>query len=459
MGKKSAAKKQPKAAPAAQPADSGRRRFILIGAGTVAAASFGVVGAYRAGWLGSGGGPQSSVVRTAAGSNLSPITLPADYEGALRAVDEMVEHYARDLNNPSALIHAVRGSGRGFKLASGANAVDYLCSEFAAEREVNGRKYVYFKRSAEVHENSFLKTFLEAGVPMSQPVIAGGNRYTLADVAESGKALFRCDPRDIYRFDDNQYRYDNLYQAPKVDASGRPTSDMRGELVHEHLPWGLIAFSILMPPGSATWTNAWGEAVSLPAVIDSSLSEYEATCALGRQELSMGGMAPKAFRDEIKKYSCFGLHSVYAYLSCLRHGYAGNDLGGRMRQMLDLVTYRLKGDAEAIDQDYAQEGRGMPPQLIEAFRLRARVKLYGHAFEAINYARLHKLIEFTPSQDRRIQQGEQAFYQSIVGIRAIDWGMLRKSLGDKFISDIVIALGHAARAMKLLTPRNPDTAA
>ncbi|MBK8313532.1 MAG: hypothetical protein IPL01_05615 [Acidobacteria bacterium] len=127
--------------------------------------------------------------------------------------------------------------------------------------------------------------------------------------------------------------------------------------------------------------------------------------------------------------------------------------------MMDLVTYRLKSDAEAIDQDYAQEGKGMPPQLVDAFRLRALVKLYGHAFEAINYAKLHKLMAFSPSQERRIQQGEQAFYQNLVRLRSMDWAMMRKSLGDKFISDIVIALGHAARAMKLLTPRNPDTMA
>lgn len=38
----------------------------------------------------------------------------------------------------------------------------------------------------------------------------------------------------------------------------------------------------------------------------------------------------------------------------------------------------------------------------------------------------------------------------------MDWAMLRNRLGDKFISDIVIALGHAVRGMRLLTPDNPD---
>jgi hypothetical protein len=154
------------------------------------------------------------------------------------------------------------------------------------------------------------------------------------------------------------------------------------------------------------------------------------------------------------------LHSVYGFLACVKNGYVNDNLPDRVRRMMDLLTYRLKGDAEAIDQEYAEaaaQDRTTPPQLVEAFRLRARVKLFGHAFEAINYARLHKLVTFTPSQERRIQAGEQAFYDSLVKMRAADWETLRKRLGEKFVSDIVIALGHAARAMKLLTSQNPDT--
>ncbi len=458
MSKKKVVKKDREAT---HPEDTGRRKFILLGAGAIAAAGAGLAGAYRAGWFdrSESGKPPSG--RQSGGGNLAPVTLPADYPNALRAVNQMLEHYARELNNPSVLIHAVRGFGKGFKLADGTNAVDYLCSRFAADKEVNGKRYLYFTRAAEVHENSFLKTFLEAGVSQDQPVIAGGVRFTLDDLAESGKALFRCDPKDLFRYDANQYRYDTAYFPP------RQTADLRGELVHEHLPWGLIAFSILMPPESSRWTNAYGETIDLAQVADRGLAEYEATCALGRQEMERGEIAPKAFRDEIKKYSCFGLHSVYGFLSCLRHGYRKDNLAERAGQMLDLATYRLKSEAEAINQDYDQQ-QGYPPFVVEATRSRALVKFYGHAFEAINYAKLHRLTTLTAAQERRIQAGEQALYQTLVKMRALDWGELRKTVdqmmrapgqGDKFLSDVVIALGHAARAMKLLTPQNPDTIA
>jgi len=420
---------------AAASPDPGRRRLVLAGGGALAAAGAAFAG-YRAGWFGQSRERTTGAaapMAAGAGRGLAPATLPADAQNALRAANEMTEYYARDLDNASVLIHAVRGFGRNFARADGSKAVDHLCAKYAAEKEVGGKRYVYFTREAEVHENSFLKTFLEAGVSSDQPVLAGGNRYTLRDVGESAKALFRCDPENLRRYE--------------------------ADLAQEHLPWGLIAFSILAPPGQASWANAYGERIELPRVIDRGLADYEGACALGQAELERGEAEPKAFRDAIKKYSCFGLHSVYGFLSCLRHGYRGDGLPERARRMLDLTIYRMKGDAEAIDREYAAEGGGGPPHVVEAFRVRAQVKMLGHCLEAINYARLHQLFALTPAQERRIQAGEQLLYQHLARLRAMDWEPLRQTLGPKFVSDIVIALGHTARAMKLLTPDNPDTLA
>jgi hypothetical protein len=453
VGYKPGAQKQKQAERQSSVANAERRKFLWLGAGTLAAVGLGGAGAYRAGWFGATQSAPSSP--PLAKVNLA---IPADHQTALNAANDMLERHARELGNPSALIHAVRGSGRKFTLADGSNAVDHLCSRYAADKEVNGKRYVYFLRSAEVHENSFLKTFLEAGVSMDQPVVVNERKYTLRDVADGGKALFRCDPKNLFKYDDDQYRYDSNFKEPP--QPGQPT-DSHGEFIHDHLPWGLIAFSFLSH-GRSTWTNAYGETINLGEVIDRSLAEFEGTCALGQEKLMRGESAPKTFRDEIKKYSCFGLHSAYSYVACVKNGYVNDKLPQRVNDMLDLLTYRLRGDAEAIDQEYAEaaaKDRATPAQLVEAFRLRARIKLFGHAFESINYAKLNKLAAFTPAQERRIQAGEQAFYDDVIRMRAADWEALRKKLGDKFVSDIVIGLGHAVRALKLLTPQNPDALA
>ncbi len=426
-------KEKPKSGvkPNAEKRQLARRSFIFMSTGALAAIGVGAAG-YQLGWFGSS----------------------ASYESALAAASEMLETRAREIGNASVLIHAVRGFGKNFKLADGSGAVEHLCSRDAADKEVNGKRYVYFKRDAEVHENSFLKTFLEAKVSNDQPITVGGNRYTLADLAESGKALFRCDAQDLFKFDATEFRYDPVYKEPQGQPSGG-----RGELVHEHLPWGLIAFSILMRPEASSWTNAYGEPISLPTVADRSLAEYETTCALGERELKAERTAPQNFRDAIKKYSCFGLHSAYGFLSLVQHGYTNNGLADRVNRMMDLVTYRLKGDAEAINAEYAAAGQNAPAEQVEAFRLRALVKHYGHAFESINYAKLHKLTSFNAAQQRRISEGEAAFYDSLVKLHGLDWAMMKTKLGEKFVSDIIIAVGHAVRALKLLTPQNPDTAA
>jgi hypothetical protein len=423
-----------KGAPSAP--DQGRRRMLFLGLGALGSVGFGTGVAYQSGLFSS---EAPAVAPPKAGIRiLPPAKLTADTPTALRACEEMLAHYSHELKNASSVIHAVRGFGRDFKMGDGSRAVDFLCSRYPADKEINGKRYVYFPREAEVHDHSFLKTFLEAGVSQDQPITVGATRYTLRDLGEGAKAIFRCDPKDLYRYD-------------KV-------------LVHEHLPWGLIAFSILIPPSVPTWTNAYGETINLMQIVDSALSDYERTCATTQEALLSGKSEPEDFRKEIKKYSCFGMHSVYGFLTCLKHGYRENNLQKRLEQLMDLVTYRLKGDSEAIVQDYVREGQGAPPILLEALTQRALVKFYGHAFESINYAKLHRLFTFNPGQERRIEAAERGLAESIIKLRALDWGalvqtvdsMLRKGQGENFINDIIIALGHAARGMKLLTPANPD---
>lgn len=433
--------------------NTGRRKFLALGLGSAGLLAGAAITGYKVGWF-SSAPAANPATNLATIKSLPPITLPADYQSALRAADEIIRHYARELNNPSALIHAVRAFGKNFTLNDGSKAVDFLCSRFAAEREVNGKRYVYFPREHEVHDNSFLKTMLEAGVSPDQPITAGAGKYTLRDLGESAKALFRCDPKNLTRYD--------------------------ATLVHQHLPWELIAFTILTPPSQPTWTNAYGETINLPETISSSLGVFESTCAGVGETVARGEAETLEFRQAIAKFSCAGMHMVYGYFSCLQHGYENDNLRERLASVFDTTLHRLKGDAIANDREaeaarnmgqewlsrlvVQQEGgrimtKGAPPSsTVEFMRLRSQIRMLGHAMEAINYARLHKLFTLTPDQQKRLQAGEQMLYDYLIKLRATDLAPFANWY-PKFISDAVIAIAHASRAMKLLTPDNPDTMA
>ena len=332
--------------------------------------------------------------------------------------------------------------------------MDFLCSRFAAEKEVNGKRYVYFLHEAEVHENSFLKTFLEAGVSPDRQITAGNNKYTLRDLGDSARALFRCDTNNFNRYEPN--------------------------LIGQHLPWGLIAFSILVPPTQSTWVNAYGETINLPEVIDRSLAVFEATCAeIPETALQPDGESME-FRKSISKFSCAGMHNVYSYYSLLNHGFKDNNLEARLGKLLDNTLLRMKADSQAINHE-ADAAKGEGPELIarmayedqggklatkgtaplnvlEVMRYRFQIRMLGHALEAINYIQLHKLYVLTPTQKGRLQAGEQLLYDYLVKLRATDLQPFMNWY-PKFVGETVIAVAHAARGLKLLTSDNPDTVA
>ncbi|MBK9705994.1 MAG: hypothetical protein IPO77_02995 [Acidobacteria bacterium] len=433
-----------------QTPDAGRRKLIMIGVGGAGALAVAGFAGYKAGWFGSDETVKQPVAAPAYKA-LPVATLSPTAENALKVADEYVSHYARELKDPSAVSHAMISFGKKFTLNDGSNVVDFL-SKFARENEVNGKKYVYFPHEIEVHENSFLAGFLECNVSPEQQIIAGSTRYTLRDLMEASKALFRCDPQNLQK-------YDPMF-------------------LYRHLPWGLMAFPMMIKPQESVWTNAYGEKIDLNLVIESGLDAFERSCAGTSADIRRGEPESLFFRQEMNKYACFGMHMVYGFFACLRFGYKGNNLSKRANDLFDNVILRMEGDPAAIDREsdlaaqFGQEylnrigagedgksaTKGRPPALtIEVMRLRHRIRALGHALENINYVRLHNLFSITPDQTRRIEAGEKLLYSDLVKLAAIDMAPFLY-WHPKFVSDAVISVSHSSRAMKLLMPNNPDLA-
>jgi hypothetical protein len=84
-----------------------------------------------------------------------------------QGVRRFIERYAIAPNDPWALVHAIRGVGRGCRV-NGESAAGFVLRTCVRAQEVNKRRYLYIPTSIEVHSNMFLKTFVEAGVPASE---------------------------------------------------------------------------------------------------------------------------------------------------------------------------------------------------------------------------------------------------------------------------------------------------
>ena len=154
----------------------------------------------------------------------------------------IIQHYATLPDDPWVVAHGVRAMGRDFTLKGGRRAVDYLLENVLATIPANGTTVLGFPLAVEGHSNMFLKTMLEAGVPLDHAFTHEGRRRTLRDVADGARVLLR----------------------PKLVIS-----------VPNNLPWSLIALTRTTPALRRQWTNAWGEPVDLDMLVESALRSLE----------------------------------------------------------------------------------------------------------------------------------------------------------------------------------------
>ena len=88
----------------------------------------------------------------------------------------IIRQYAAGPDDPWAVCHGVRAMGTNFRLGDGRRAVNFLLGERLTIQPANGKSVLAFPIELEVHPNAFLKTMLEAGVPLGYEFTSGGSR-------------------------------------------------------------------------------------------------------------------------------------------------------------------------------------------------------------------------------------------------------------------------------------------
>jgi hypothetical protein len=277
----------------------------------------------------------------------------------------IIRRYATAPEDPWVVAHGLRGMGRGFTISGGRRAVDYLLEDILVTLPANGKGFLGFPIEVEVHPNMFLKTMLEAGVPLDQAFRKDGQRRTLAELVDGAHALFR--------------------PAPVI-------SDPNA------LPWTIIALTRTTPVLRSQWTNAWGEPVDLDLVVESALQLLEQASVPVAKAMQEG--RPETEQAPVHGFTCGGTHMIYALLTAVQAGYTGRGRRERMQQQVDLLVWRLSADLDLIERFYSvRAGNPGAPW----YDLDAKLKLLGHAEECLAFAAAHDVAALTASQRQQRQ--------------------------------------------------------
>lgn len=325
-------------------------------------------------------------------------------DGALAAISDdgtsIIQRHATPPDDPWIVAHGVRGMGRGFTLPNGRRAVDYLLETVLASVPANGKTVLAFPVDVEGHPNMFLKTMLEAGVPLDYGFTHKGRRRALHEVVDGSRALLR----------------------PALVAS-----------VPNALPWSLIALTRTTPPNRRQWTNAWGESVDLDALVEGALRLLE-QASLPVAEAMRDGK-PETRQAPVHNFTCGGGHMIYALLTALQAGYAGKDRGRRMQQQMDLLVWRLSADLDLIERYYRARGSNTTDFWYE---FDAKLKLLGHAQECLAFAEAHRVVRLTPAQRTQSQAATTTLRRLLIDLDArnlaeaqtLDRELYRQLVGD-----------------------------
>ena len=299
----------------------------------------------------------------------------------------VIQEHAKTSRDPWVVAHAIRGMGRDFTIEGGRRAVDFLLEEQLTSVSVNGRTMLAFPRTVEIHPNMFLKTMLEAGVPLDYGFTHMGQRRTVADLVESARLLLR--PGD----------------------PATPPSEQA---------WTIIALTRTVSTLRSRWTNAWGDSVDLHNVFTDALSVLERASLPVLKAMKEGRRL--AGRAPVHHLTCGGTHLIYSVATAVHTGYASRSEAQRVSEQLDLLVWRLGADVDAIDRFHAQ--RTANP-LHGVLRLGAKLKILGHAEECLAFTALQGVRTFSPDQQTKRQIAVAEIRRMIAEVEVLDLGAFR----------------------------------
>jgi hypothetical protein len=122
-----------------------------------------------------------------------------------------------------------------------------------------------------------------------------------------------------------------------------------------------------------TWTNAFGEQIRFPLVIESAMGALER--ATRKLNDAMANQSSERVSDLVHEFACSGTHLVYGLATCLRAGWLEPEFSERMKSQINILIPRSRSpipnrrDGKALSEAFFFWSGGTEQQFFGWFSL------------------------------------------------------------------------------------------
>ncbi len=326
------------------------------------------------------GGPAPAPAPPPAPPGSTPPPAPLLPGGAWRAeslqvLSDVIDREAGKPANAWALAHGVLAKGRGFKAVDGRVAIDVLIDDFLATEKLGSFKGLqpYFPDATadgtpvEPHTDLILKTFVEVGLALDEPLTSRPGAPTLERLLRGSRL-----------------RHHPNHPAKGAAAFAKP----------DDVAWSIQAWCQATDAGApGSWATSAGGDEQVDAVALQQLEMLEAETWFMRQAMVAGDTVQKR-RQGIFSYTCGGAHLFQSVVACAVGAHPPDaNLASRVQAQTDIYLWRVPLETGLVEEAMRQAPK-LAPLLYNQ-----DVKFLGHFLESVGKAERDGL--FTPTVQQR----------------------------------------------------------
>ena len=349
---------------------------------------------------------------------------------AVELLSEVIQREAGKPGNAWALAHGILAFGPGFTANDGRLAVEVLADDFLeADRLPNSRgMQPYFPKTkgavrVEPHTDLILKTFIEVGLPLDEPLTGRPGAPTLERLLRASRLRFVPSetPSEGYFADGDDIAWSTQAWCQAVDKGAEPA-----------------------------WINSSGRQFDVDTVAMEQLKLLEREYHF-IQRARVSGETIKKRRQHIFAHACGGAHLFQAVEACAGVGLPKDPhVHSRMAQLIDAYLWRIPFEIGLIDQAVRGSPRMIP------ILVNQDIKFLGHTLEALGKAERDEIWHPTAEQVQLLRSMEQRLLLHVLQLDSIKVydgakmaSLFAREHGFQFYLDLVGDACHAYAGLKL----------